>query len=66
MVAQTAGPIGLKFFEGTYGYPGGNLGKTKFKCVFSKTFFISGINYFFSKFDFQFFCRGKRRALKLV
>ena len=35
---QTAGPIGLKFFVDTQGWPGGVIGK-KSKLLFFQTFF---------------------------
>ena len=30
----TAGPNGLDFFEGTHGYPGGNIGQKNYKFFF--------------------------------
>ena len=35
IAGQTAGPKGLTFFEGTHGYPGGNVGK----LIFQKSIF---------------------------
>ena len=49
---QTAGPIGLKFFVDTQGWPGGVIVKNR--------------NYFFFKLFFKFFFHGQSRALQLV
>ena len=49
---QTAGPIGLKFFVDTQGWPGGVIVKNR--------------NYFFKNFFSSFFFHGQRRALQLV
>ena len=53
IAGQTAGPIGLKFFVDTQGWPGGVIVKN------SKLFFFSN---FFSRFFFH----GQRWALQLV
>ena len=36
---QTAGPKGLTYFEGSHGYPGGNVGK----LIFQKSIFLNSI-----------------------
>ena len=39
IAGQTAGPIGLKFFVDTQGWPGGDIGYKKFQKVFFQKFF---------------------------
>ena len=36
IAGQTAGPIGLKFFVDTHGWPGGVSGRQKFEFFFFK------------------------------
>ena len=43
MAGQTAGPNGLKFFEGTQGYPGGNIGQKNPTFFFNSTGTSAGI-----------------------
>ena len=38
IAGQTAGPIGLKFFVDTHGWPGGDIGKKKIENFFFKIF----------------------------
>ena len=49
IAGQTAGPIGLKFFVDTQGWPGGDIGFKKSNIFFSKIFFFK---IFFFKFFF--------------
>ena len=54
IAGQTAGPIGLKFFVDTHGWPGVLYAKKMF-CFFHNIFFLI---YFFSNFFFKFFSRA--------
>ena len=55
IAGQTAGPIGLKFFVDTPGWPGGDIGLKKSKKMFQ--------NIFFSKF---FFPRATNRLSSTI
>ena len=59
IAGQTAGPIGLKFFVDTHGWP------RVYRLKKSQNFFFQ--IFFFENFFFQiFFFHGQRRALQLV
>ena len=61
---QSAGPNGVKYFEGGRGYPWGNIGKKIRNFSFLKTNFSSKIVFSF-KIRLKKF-HGKRRILRLM
>jgi len=60
IAGQMAGPIGLKFFVDTPGWPGGVIGH---KIEFLKKYFFSNFFLFLKTFFSNFFFYGQRRAL---
>ena len=50
IAAQTAGPNELTFFEGTHGYPGGNIGYTNSKFLIFQKIQVFSQKWIFSKF----------------
>ena len=53
IAGQTAGPIGLKFFVDTPGWPGGDIGLKKSKKNVSKFFFFRNFFFHGQQIDYQ-------------